>query len=478
MEKLTCYAISRRALQLLAPPTQGNLPETWFNWLGAKPKGRAANISRITQIPDTYNKPEIVQWERDARSMGYDTCLILTLDDPLMAIQFFNFLDTEESVSPEMRLVTLGTHPAAKESNAELLDDLREPDVFLMTSFTRLRRGGVNLSDTAYANIPARDWWMLACEFKRWASLMYPAEAAAPHPDHPAMYDLNKWTVYSRRPDNAGIFKVPDTQLTSAEFFEKDCNSGLAAVANGIGSLDKPWCAETVGSDIADWSLEALAAYQLGPKGEAPKIEKVYPLRQAPTCGVAVTNTHQVIPYGGFASLIPEHQWAWDSGEVKAAITERVRTSQLVSSPVIGWLHAQMRWVREGVSGISVHGGVVASAAHKTTAKKTLPAKIVAPFSYRWLQEYDDDHRVAFELIHDGSVLKLIATTGAPFDTDTFTKLRYGGEDFDHLMYPLTASIFERTEYGAVWLCNNYPLKRQDMENFTRNENERGFCVC
>lgn len=185
-----------------------------------------------------------------------------------------------------------------------------------------------------------------------------------------------------------------------------------------------------------------------------------------------------MIPYGGFASLRPEHQWAWDSGEVKAAITERVRASHRVASPVIGWLHAQMRWVREGVSGISVHGGVVASAAHKTTSKKTLPAKIVAPFSYRWLQEYDDDHRIAFELIHDGSVLKLIATTGAPFGTDTFTKLRYGGEDFDYLMYPLTASIFERTEYGAVWVCSNYPLKRQDMENFTRNENEREFFVC
>ena len=329
MEKLTCYAISRRALQLLAPPTQGNLPETWFNWLGAKPKGRAANISRITQIPDTYNKPEIVQWERDARSMGYDTCLILTLDDPLMAIQFFNFLDTEESVSPEMRLVTLGTHPAAKESNAELLDDLREPDVFLMTSFTRLRRGwGVNLSDTAYANIPARDWWMLACEFKRWASLMYPAEAAAPHPDHPAMYDLNKWNVYSRRPDNAGIFKVPDTQLTSAEFFEKDCNSGLAAVANGLGSLDNPWSAETVGADISTWSLQALPDVKARADGVIPKVTKVYPLRQAPICGVVILDNGEILPYGGFASLIPEHQWAWDSGEVKAAI-QKVNSLQI-----------------------------------------------------------------------------------------------------------------------------------------------------
>lgn len=323
MEKLTCYAISSQALQLLSPATQGNLPPTWFNWQGAKPAGRAANVSRITQIPTAWDRTEIVQWERDARSLGYDTCLILTLDDPLTAIQFFSFLDVQHSVSPEMQFLTLGAHSAAKESNLDVLSDLRQPDVFLMMSFTQSRRGGgVNLSDTAYTHILARDWWMLACEFKRWASLMYPAQAKTPHPDHPAMYDLNKWNVYSRRPDNAGIFKVPDTQLTLADFFDTDCGSELAAVANGIGSLDKPWSADTVGSDIADWSLEALASYKLGPNGALPKIEKIYPLRQAPFCGVAVTNTREVIPYGGFASLIPEHQWAWDTGEVFFAIRQ------------------------------------------------------------------------------------------------------------------------------------------------------------
>ena len=54
----------------------------------------------------------------------------------------------------------------------------------------------------------------------------------------------------------------------------------------------------------------------------------VYPLRQAPICGVVILDNGEILPYGGFASLIPEHQWAWDSGEVKAAI-QKVNSLQI-----------------------------------------------------------------------------------------------------------------------------------------------------
>ncbi len=87
------------------------------------------------------------------------------------------------------------------------------------------------------------------------------------------MYALNRWDVYAQGGD-AG---VPDTKLKLAEYCDSTVGKSFTAFKDGLGSLDNPWSAETVGSDIADWSLEALAAYQLGPKGEAPKIEKSTP---------------------------------------------------------------------------------------------------------------------------------------------------------------------------------------------------------
>jgi hypothetical protein len=140
---LTCYAISAQALQMLDPQTRGQIPDTWFNWVGGKPKDHAANVRRLCLAHDgasdtPWNKPAIMRWDRQCRELGYDTVLILMDQESL---PLYSLDDPENSVHPAMGITLLRDLEMDREDNQIWLEGLREPDAYLARAFSAARGG-------------------------------------------------------------------------------------------------------------------------------------------------------------------------------------------------------------------------------------------------------------------------------------------------------------------------------------------------
>lgn len=142
MNTLTCYAISEAALRLLAPDTQGRIPDSWFNWTGAQPSDGHPNAARLTRIDSAFDSTRIIRWENAACSQNHATVLILTEEEKLAELDLFDPSQPAASVSDEMGIVLLTNHPADAAHNTELLNTLQQPDYPLAIAFSDLRGGG------------------------------------------------------------------------------------------------------------------------------------------------------------------------------------------------------------------------------------------------------------------------------------------------------------------------------------------------
>ncbi len=425
MNTLASYAISRKALQVLDPQAQGQIPDTWFNWVGGKPTSSAANVRRLCLAYDgasnaPWNKLAIMQWDRQCRELGYDTVLILTDQEEMAALPLYSLDDPDHSVHPAMGITLLRDQEMDREDNAAWLEALREPDAYLAMAFSDVRRGaGMDLGIEGYAGLTAFHWWTLACEFKRWATLV--CETNRRHL-FDKMFPLNDWNESAAFGEQ---YKGKNAIITVENFFHTAYSDTLRALREYDGP-DKSWDARTL-LDIADWPLDALADNQ-GSRLN-PKLKAVYPMRTLPFCGVAETDRGDLVPYGGFGSLT--NPWAWDDGAVKQTIQEWVkkRDAQNVGTRLKLLWNASVIWVRGSFSHSGFqHGKGEASAAHTRSLLFMAPRQRAVQsqeLKFNWKQIYEGNVEINFALDIGTNHMSLTAECDQDVDWSSFLVIKF-----------------------------------------------------
>lgn len=283
MNKLFCYGITRRALQLLSPDSPSEIPNAWFNWLNQNLGGTA--IERLTLIDPDSSAAKVLNWNRNAKKAGYACVLIYSTEDPSQ------HTDHAKTLSEDVVLHPISHMPIRSERDGqfEVLSLLREPENFFINGWAMVRGGGgVSIDKRGLADVPPAHWWAYGIGLKKWINRTAKGQPDSVHRNN--CPDYAPWNHMK-----AIGLEYPDTKLS----IQKCWNSPQSDFWHW--SLSNP-CTPT---DIPAMSLDGFVAY--------------YPMRQMPCCGVAVTESGELVPIGALPDEKDARGWVWADEKANAA---------------------------------------------------------------------------------------------------------------------------------------------------------------
>ncbi len=285
MNKLFCYGITRRALQLLGPDSPSEIPNAWFNWLNQNFGGTA--IERLTLIDPDSSAAKVLNWNRNAKEAGYACVLIYSTEDPSQHTDHAKTLSEDVVLHPISHMPTR----SERDGQVEVLSLLREPENFFINGWALVRGGGgVSIDKRGLADVPPAHWWAYGIGLKKWINRTAKGQPGSVHRNN--CPDFAPWNHMK-----AIGLEYPDTKL----------------------SIQKCW--NSPKSDFWPWSLSNPCTPTDIPAMSPGGFVAYYPMRQMPCCGVAVTESGELVSIGALPDQDASGNWAWDDGSIRKAFT-------------------------------------------------------------------------------------------------------------------------------------------------------------
>jgi hypothetical protein len=174
----------------------------------------------------------------------------------------------------------------------DVLNLLREPEDFFVNGWALLKRGGgVGIDQFGLAEVPMPHWWAFGIGLKKWIKCTSKGKSGSIHRKN--CPDYAPWNAMK-----AMGMDYPDTKLDLERCWSA---SGSPAWSWSLSNACKP-------TDIPAMSKGGFVAY--------------YPMRQMPCCGVAVTESGELVPIGALPDQDASGNWAWDDGSIRKAFTK------------------------------------------------------------------------------------------------------------------------------------------------------------
>lgn len=311
MNKLFCYGITRRALQLLQPHVESlnSVPDGWFNWFNPNLGGQA--VDRLKCLDPDQSENQVLEWDRAAKLAGYGRVLVYSMEDPSAKAAHSGGLSNDVVIYPISHVPTL----AELETYQDFLLLLREPESFFQDYWSSIKLGGSGrIARFGLDNVPVAHWLAFGQGLANWI------EKTAKGKPY-SMYRINcpDFTVWNGW--KSMDINRPDAKLDLEKCWNSPQNNSWR------WSLSNP-CTQ---SDIPAMSLSGFVAY--------------YPIFQMPCCGVAVRESGELVTIGALTS-----DWAWANEETVAAFEIIRKALQVTPGPAQpGFLTDEMTWVATGL---------------------------------------------------------------------------------------------------------------------------------
>ena len=250
MNKLSCYGITARALQILtnAEHPVGKVPDAWFNWVGVTPYARDLKNAYAPRRLEVVSADSAGRWCKNSVAAGYDCVYVGSIDDDFC---IDDLDDLEDGIGYSI-VVPSGD---SCDSNRELLRELREPDKAVVLLWGSIRGGGgAPIDKMGFAEVTAQQWVAFGNEMSDWIQENAEGKESTVRIKTP---DFSKWNPWEH-------LGGPSRMLSLSEHFD------------------------TLPTDHWPWSVENPITKKDVPN-LASDIEAFWPMRQMPFCGVART---------------------------------------------------------------------------------------------------------------------------------------------------------------------------------------------
>lgn len=277
---LTCYGLTRAALDVLMPGPHSDIPQGWFQWTGPRAPGAGAfNPQRLQFLPsDEKAMKSLVAWNRNARAAGYACHLVASADE-------IGLVDGAAELDPQTRCVFVSRAAEDAAERRDVLDVLREPETGLASAWNDVTLGG-GFVDERLAQVPPAHWWACGQGLEEW--VRDTASGAAHAGVRRNTPDFSRWSTVA---------------------------------------LDIDWC-----WDVAKpWTAESIPALRMS------GADAYFPIRALPCCGVVRHWDGSLATCGALPDVKDAAgRWLWDAN---GTLAKQLRATAVQKS-FAEWLSA------------------------------------------------------------------------------------------------------------------------------------------
>ena len=352
MNKLPCYGITARALQILvgASAPIHEIPAKWFNWVGRAP-GYQSSLppfapERLSIVSAPQEAPNsAARWCKNSLAAGYDCIFIDSVDDKHCVDE----LGLENGIGYDI----VAPSESGRTENPRLQNELREPDEAIVLLWDNLRLGGgAPIEKMGFAEVTVIQWIAYGRSMHDWIQQNTEGNGASVRTETP---DFSKWNPWER-------FGGASRMLSLSEHFD------------------------TLPTDHWPWSVENPITKKDVPN-LASDIEAFWPMRQMPFCGVARTFAGELKAVGALPDAKDINgNWLWDDGTIRNALSP---TKKSFSVPLNVFLSQGVRWIAKFVSCSKPPMIASASARGKHSPSSKTASKIAQEVFIEWVQSSD-----------------------------------------------------------------------------------------